>query len=59
METCNNSPANSKHYKEVLARLVAEKMITITSKDGKQQHSSPNTIKNDDRIIAAKQRNLF
>jgi len=59
METCNNSPANSKHYKEVLARLVAEKMITITSKDGKQQHSSPNTIKNDDRIIPAKQRNLF
>lgn len=59
METCNNTPANSKHYKEVLARLVEEKIITITSKDGKQQHSSPNTIKNDDIITPAKQFNLF
>lgn len=59
METCNHTPANSKHYKEVLARLVAEKVIIITSKDGKQQHSSPNTIKNDDIITPAKQRNLF
>jgi three-Cys-motif partner protein len=58
IETCNNTPANSKHYKEILARLVAEKMITIISEDGKQ-HSTANTIKNDDRIIPAKQRNLF
>jgi three-Cys-motif partner protein len=59
METCNNTPANSEHYKKVLARLVAEKVIQITSDDGKHQRLSSNTIKNSDIITPCRQFNLF
>ncbi len=59
METCNQTPANSEHYKKILASLVAEKVIIIMSKDGKCQRFSYNTIKNDDIITPAKQFRLF
>jgi three-Cys-motif partner protein len=56
--TCNDSPATSAIYKEVLSSLAKGGEIEIISPDGKRKVSA-NQIKGEDRIVPPKQRRLF
>ncbi len=56
--TCNDSPATSRIYKEVLSSLAKHGEIEIMSPDGRSK-TSPNQIKDEDRIRPHRQRKLF
>ena len=56
--TCNESPATSAIYKDVLSSLAKDGQIEIISPDGKRK-TSASQIKGEDRILPPKQRRLF
>ena len=56
--TCNDSPATSRIYKDVLSSLAKQGEIEIISPDGRRK-TSANQIKGEDRILPPRQRKLF
>lgn len=56
--TCNDSPATSAIYKEVLSSLAKLGEIEILSVDGKLK-TSASQIKGEDRVMAPRQKSLF
>ncbi len=56
--TCNDSPATSRIYKDVLGSLAKQGEIDIVSPDGKLKRAA-NQIKGEDRIMPPRQRKLF
>ncbi|MDD4963597.1 MAG: three-Cys-motif partner protein TcmP [Gallionella sp.] len=56
--TCNDSPATSRIYKEVLSSLAKLGEIEIISPDGKRK-TAAGQIKGEDRILPPRQRKLF
>lgn len=56
--TCNDSPATSRIYKDVLSSLAKQGEIEIVSPNGKRKTAS-NQIRGEDRILPPRQRKLF
>lgn len=56
--TCNDSPATSRIYKDVLSSLAKQGEIEIVSPDGRHK-TSANQIKGEDRILPPRQRKLI
>ncbi|MEI6708268.1 MAG: three-Cys-motif partner protein TcmP [Methylococcales bacterium] len=58
VENCNFTLANTDHFKNVLKKMIDEKIIRIFSSDFKHERFSMNSIEHSD-IISFKQKNIF